>query len=148
MSQSLSFTLRDGQDYMQLWPNQKALYALFPENRVIAATKLGIKVMPPIAIVVTAAFVSFYGVDFLPQALTLGLFFVSLPLQGLMWLGYRSQQPLPPSTRAWYADVHQKMLAEGCRVEAVKSRPRYKELAILLKTAFDELDKVFVKQWL
>ena len=31
-----------------------------------------------------------HGWAFLPQAVTLGLFFISLPLQGLLWLGWRA----------------------------------------------------------
>lgn len=147
MSQSLSTMVRDGQHYMQLWPDQRALYALFPESRVIAATRFSMKVMPPLSVLTAALFIHAYGFEYLPQAIAMAAFFLSLPFQGLIWLGHRSNQLLPPSTRAWYKEIHAKMQAEGCSVQGVKSNPRYVELARLLRTAFDELDKVFTKQW-
>ncbi|WP_372619892.1 DUF412 family protein, partial [Alteromonas stellipolaris] len=44
-------------------------------------------------------------------------------------------------------DIHSKMRSEGCNVSSVKSKPKYKELAALLKTAFNDLDNVFTKHW-
>ena len=132
---------------MRIWPAQKELNSLFPEARVIAATKFSIKVMPPLALVSAASMINVYGYEFLPQAIAIAAFFLSLPMQGLMWLGHRSNQLLPPSMRQWYQEIHQKMQAQGCSVQAAKARPRYKELAALLKTAFEELDRVFTRQW-
>ncbi|MDF2177707.1 terminus macrodomain insulation protein YfbV [Aliiglaciecola sp. CAU 1673] len=147
MAQSLTTMLRDGRSYMDTWPMQKELYPLFPECRVIAATRLGIKVMPPLAILVAIVHYTVLGQDNLPQSIALAAFFLSMPLQGLLWLGHRSNQMLPPGLVAWYKDLHQKMRLHGCQVQMVKARPRYKELAGLLKTAFSELDRVFTKQW-
>ncbi|MCV6575485.1 MAG: DUF412 domain-containing protein [Cohaesibacter sp.] len=147
MAKDIGYLFREGQAYSQTWPVKRELYALFPECRVIAATRFANKVMPPLAILTAAVYINFYGLDFLPQALTMAFFFISLPMQGLLWLGYRANQPLPPSTQSWYRDIHHKMQMQGCRVHAVKGRPRYKELAQLLKTAFDEMDKAFTRQW-
>ncbi|MFB1034091.1 MAG: terminus macrodomain insulation protein YfbV, partial [Sinobacterium sp.] len=80
-------------------------------------------------------------------ALATGAFFLSLPIQGLMWLGYRSNQNLPPALKSWYLDIHHKMQIQGCALRSPKAKPEYKELARLLKTAFDELDKAFAKRW-
>ena len=41
--------LKDGQHYMDLWPVRKELAPIFPEQRIIKATRFGIKVMPAIA---------------------------------------------------------------------------------------------------
>lgn len=147
MAQSLGMTLRDGQTYLKTWPMQKELYTLFPECRVIAATKFSIRVMPPMAVLSAMVMVNVLGYEYLPQAIAVAAFFISLPMQGLFWLGHRSNQLLPPSIRHWYLEIHQKMRLEGCNVQAVKAKPRYKELAKLLKTAFDELDRVFTRQW-
>jgi uncharacterized membrane protein YfbV (UPF0208 family) len=68
-------------------------------------------------------------------------------MQGLMWLGHRSNQYLPPTLKQWYLDIHYKMQMQGCALQSPKARPDYKELAVLLKTAFDELDKAFTKRW-
>ena len=147
MSQQIASMFREGHEYMQVWPVKKELYAIFPECRVIAATRFAMKVMPGLGVISAAALLNVYGVEFLPQALAIAAFFLSLPLQGLLWLGHRSNQTLPPGMRQWYQEIHQKMVMQGCRLQAAKTRPRYKELARLLKTAFEELDKVFTKQW-
>ncbi|MEP1446365.1 MAG: terminus macrodomain insulation protein YfbV [Paraglaciecola sp.] len=139
--------VKDGQQYMQTWPMQHQLYGVFPECRVIAATKFSIKVMPALAVLTVTALVNLQGIERLPQALAIGIFFLSLPLQGMLWLGHRSQQLLPPSLKSWYLDIHHKMQMQGCALQSPKAKPEYKELARLLKTAFDELDKAFTKRW-
>ncbi|WJG11082.1 terminus macrodomain insulation protein YfbV [Aliiglaciecola sp. LCG003] len=147
MSQTVTDMFRDGQEYMKTWPMQKELYALFPECRVISATKFSITVMPPLAVITAALLIGQNGTAFIPQSIAMGAFFLSLPMQGLMWLGFRSNQTLPPAMKAWYLDIHQKMALEGVRVAELRAKPRYKELARLLKTAFSELDKVFTQRW-
>jgi hypothetical protein len=147
MSQTITALFKDGQDYMKTWPMQKELYALFPECRVITATKFSIAVMPPVAVLSAFCLFNYYGNSFVPQAIAVGAFFLSLPLQGLMWLGYRSKQTLPPTMRAWYQEIQHKMRLEGVVVSEQRAIPRYKELAVLLRKAFYELDKVFTKQW-
>ncbi|GGD53604.1 terminus macrodomain insulation protein YfbV [Lacimicrobium alkaliphilum] len=147
MAQSIPALFRDGQDYLQTWPMKKELYGLFPECRVIAATRFSIRYMPPLAILVAFVHLGTMGQSALPQAIALAAFFISLPMQGLLWLGHRSNQPLPPAMASWYRDIHQKMRQQGCQLHSVKARPRYKELANLLSKAFKELDRVFTRQW-
>jgi uncharacterized membrane protein YfbV (UPF0208 family) len=88
-----------------------------------------------------------FGTDYLPQALAVGAFFLSMPMQGLLWLGKRSNQTLPPQLRHWYQEILTKMRAQGCAVQNPQHKPRYRELARLLKTAFEDLDKAFTRQW-
>lgn len=147
MPQPLSVMFKEGHEYMNTWPMEKQLYAMFPECRVVAATRFSMKIMPPLAVLSAAGLINFYGYQYAPQAIAVGAFFVSLPMQGLLWLGHRSQQSLPPATRAWYQQIHEKMRSQGCALSQVKAKPSYKELAQLLKTAFDELDRVFTKRW-
>jgi uncharacterized membrane protein YfbV (UPF0208 family) len=124
---------------------EKQLFSLFPECRIISATKFGIQVMPPIAVMVAALQLHYLGLEFLPQALTVSIFFFSLPLQGLFWLGNRANQALGPSMLAWYHDIYQKMQSQGCALESMSAKPTFKDLAKLLRTAFKELDKAFTK---
>lgn len=147
MAASFVNVVRDGQSYMKVWPMQRQLFSLFPDGQIILATQLGIKVMPAFAVIAAAVLINTNGPEFIPQAITVAAFFLSLPLQGLLWLGFRSNKRLPPAVKGWYREIHQKMREQGCQLQAVKSQPRYRELASLLKTAFDELDKVFTKQW-
>lgn len=138
---------KDGQEYMLTWPMEKQLFPIFPEGRVIAATRFGLKAMPPLTICSAFVLVGQFGLEYLPQAITVSAFFLSLPMQGLLWLGHRSNQQLSPAIREWYYDIHQKMRSQGCALNSASNKPKYLELARLLKTAFDELDKVFTKQW-
>ena len=138
--------MKAGQEYMRLWPMQKQLYALFPECRIIAATKFGIKVMPAIAVLVVAMQLHVLGTEALPQALTMGVFFISLPIQGMLWLGHRSEQTLPPAILSWYKEIHAKMLTHGCQLGKQAATPTFKELALLLRKAFKELDKAFTEK--
>lgn len=147
MSQSVMTLLKDGQQYMKTWPVKKELYTYFPECRVISATKFAIKTMPPAAILSCALLLQHLGSDYLPQTIAIGAFFLSLPMQGLLWLGHRSDQYLPPQLKSWYQDIHAKMRSQGCNVSSAKAKPKYRELAQLLKTAFNDLDSVFTKQW-
>jgi len=137
--------MKSGQEYMRVWPMKKQLFGLFPECRIIAATKLGIKVMPAIAVLVVAMQIHFLGSEVLPQAVTMGVFFVSLPVQGMLWLGHRAQQELPPAILSWYKDIYDKMATQGCELRQQRAKPTFKELAVLLRTAFKELDKAFTK---
>ena len=84
---------------------------------------------------------------FLPQAIAMGGMFLIIPLQGQIWLGHRANQELPPSLRAWYSDILQKMQEQGCQVALSNKAPRYMELAKLLKMAFDDLDSAFTERW-
>jgi uncharacterized membrane protein YfbV (UPF0208 family) len=39
------------------------------------------------------------------------------------------------------------MQVQGCALQNPQGKPKYMELARLLKTAFKELDKAFTKRW-
>jgi uncharacterized membrane protein YfbV (UPF0208 family) len=137
--------LKSGQEYMRIWPMQKQLYALFPECRIIAATTFGMKVMPAVAVIVVVIQLQYLGFDVLAQSITMGIFFLSLPVQGILWLGHRSEQELPPQISNWYKDIYVKMQQHGCQLQRQSIKPTFKELAVLLRTAFKELDKGFTK---
>jgi len=137
--------LKSGQEYMRIWPMQKQLYALFPECRIMAATKFGMKIMPALAVIVVAIQIQYLGTQAIAQALTMGVFFISMPIQGLLWLGHRSEQELPPQINGWYKDIYAKMQTQGCQLQSQSDKPKFKELAVLLRTAFKELDKAFTK---
>lgn len=147
MSQSVLTLFRDGQHYMRTWPVKKELFPHFPECRVISATRFAIATMPPAALVSCAMLLNTLGMEYLPQTIAIGAFFLSLPLQGLLWLGHRANQTLPPALKNWYMEIHARMQQEGCKVQQRTSQPKYQELAALLKAAFDQLDRVFTRSW-
>lgn len=143
MATSVIELIKLGQGYMNAWPLKPELARLFPENRVIYGTRLSINVMPPVAVLSSSMLVNINGMDYLPQALAVAALILSFPLQGLLWLGNRSQQSLSPGLRAWYREIHHRMQLKGCKLQAAVSRPSYLQLAELLKRAFEELDSVF-----
>ena len=147
MSVSITTMVKDGHKYIKTWPLQRQLYALFPECRVISATKFALKVMPGLGILCVIVLVNNLGWEYLPQSLAMGGIFISLPLQGHLWLGYRANQTLPPSLQSWYQEIAAKMREAGYPVTSTKHAPRYMELAELLKKAFEDMDKAFTQRW-
>ncbi|MGX9418283.1 terminus macrodomain insulation protein YfbV [Vibrio sp. RC27] len=143
----LVHNLRDGQKYMDSWPMRKELSLLFPDQRVIKATRFAIKVMPAVAAISVLTQITFNNVDYLPQAIVIAVFALSLPVQGIWWLGNRSNTLLPPNLVHWYRELNEKILESGGAIEPVKSRPRYKELAYVLNRAFRQLDKSALERW-
>jgi hypothetical protein len=143
----LIHSLKDGQYYMEIWPVRKELNAVFPEQRIIKATRFGIKVMPAVAAISVLTQMAFNNYSALPQSIIVALFAISLPLQGIWWLGTRSNTKLPPTLASWYRELHQKIVDSGFALEPIKAKPRYKELAIILNRAFRQLDKSALERW-
>lgn len=140
-------SLQDGQKYISEWPTRKELAPLFPENRVIRVTQFAIKVMPAIAAMSVLMQMAFNNYAALPQVMVIALFALSLPLQGLWWLGKRRETLLPRALADWYRELNEKMVSEGGVMQPLKSRPRYKELAQTLNRAFKQLDKGVLERW-
>ncbi|MCL9782280.1 DUF412 domain-containing protein [Vibrio sp. S4M6] len=140
-------SLKSGQKYMDSWPMRKELNLLFPEQRIIKATRFGIKVMPAIAAISVLTQMVFHNVHAMPQTVVIALFAISLPLQGVWWLGNRAHTQLPPSLAGWYREIHQKITETGIALEPAKAKPCYKELANILNRAFRQLDKTSLERW-
>lgn len=140
-------SLKSGQKYMDAWPMRKELNLLFPEQRIIKATRFAIKVMPAIAAISVLTQMVFNNAQAMPQAVLISLFAISLPLQGVWWLGNRANTQLPPALANWYLEIHQKITDAGIALEPAKMKPRYKELANILNRAFRQLDKSALERW-
>lgn len=80
----------------------------------------------------------------LGPAVATALFALSLPMQGLWWLGKRSVTPLPPSILHWFYEVRGKLEEAGQALAPVEGKPDYQALADTLKRAFKQLDKTFL----
>lgn len=133
-------TLGDGHQYMKTWPMVRQLGFYFPEYRVVRATQLAILVMPVLAIFVSMSQLYIHGWAFLPQAVTLGLFFISLPLQGLLWLGWRARHPLPLTLFDWINQLSAKLSSMGINCHTLGAKACYLDMALILKIAFERLD--------
>lgn len=127
--------LQKGHAYLKAWPMVKELGAIFPEYRVISATKLGVKMMPPIAILTLFLPIMMQRIEFLPQAVFMALLFFLMPLQGFLWLGVRSEKPLPYSLVSWYLEIKQKLEEQGYFVAQAKPLT-YQHLAVLLTQSY------------
>ena len=125
---------RRGQHYAKTWPMEKRLAPVFVENRVIR--------MPPIAVFTLCWQIALGGQ--LGPAVATALFALSLPMQGMWWLGKRSVTPLPPSILNWFYEVRGKLQEAGQALSPVEGKPDYQALADTLKRAFKQLDKTFL----
>lgn len=123
---------------MKTWPMVRQLGYYFPEYRVVRATQIATKVMPGLAVMAAASQLYLYGLAFLPQAITAALFFISLPLQGILWLGWRASHPLPLSLLEWGNQLSTKL---SCR--PLGANACYRDLALLLNIAFKRLDNSY-----
>ncbi len=131
-----------GQHYMKTWPADKRLAPVFPENRVVTATKFAIRFMPPLAVFTLTWQIALGGQ--LGPAIATALFACSLPMQGLWWLGKRAGTPLPPALLQWFNEVRSKLEEAGQAIAPVEGKPTYQTLADLLKRAFRQLDRTFL----
>lgn len=131
-----------GQHYMKTWPADKRLAPMFPENRVVTATRFAIRLMPPLAIFTLTWQIAMGGQ--LGPAIATALFACSLPMQGLWWLGKRSVTPLPPTLLHWFHEVRSKLEEAGQAIAPVDGKPTYQALADVLKRAFKQLDRTFL----
>lgn len=145
MQKSVMSQFQIGRLYAKIWPMRRELAPLFIEYRIIKATDLAITVMPILAMLTLFFQLNYLGSDFLPQAIASALFFISLPLQGLFWLGKRAQTPLEPAMHKWYTELYTKMVENGYQTKLTENKPRYMELAVLLKDMFDKMDKAFTQ---
>ncbi|KIO37497.1 MULTISPECIES: terminus macrodomain insulation protein YfbV [unclassified Shewanella] len=134
-------TLGVGRRYMKTWPMVRQLSFYFPEYRVIRATALAIRLMPPLALLAGGSQLYLYGWAWLPQAITIALFFISLPIQGLLWLGWRAKHPLPLSLLDWGNNLSAKLQGMGVACNPLGANACYLDMAVILKMAFERLDK-------
>lgn len=141
-------TLQAGQHYLNTFPSQKKLNLFLPDYRLIRLVKFSAKVMPAFA---CFAVIWQYFFSDPEQAITANstltaLFALSIPFQGLYWLGRRAKSPLPLSLLEWYETLRQKLISEQHNI-ADQAVPSYQDFANLLQLAektwgdqyFDEL---------
>lgn len=125
-----------GEVYLNNWPKQKVLNCLFIDSKIIFYTRLASKVLP-MFVVLAISLSLFYPVYFKwPATATFALFALGLPAQGLYWLGKRSDTFLPNQILPWYLAIEQKLTHSSAQNQVLSFRPKYSDLAVLLKKAF------------
>ena len=128
--------VRQGDFYLKNWPKQKTLNCLFIDSKVVFYTRLAITVIPFFSILIIGLNVSFPSFLNWPATVTLVLFLMGLPVQGLYWLGKRSSSFLPNQLLPWYLAIEKTLNKDVTKEGVMAKRPRYLDLALLLKNAF------------
>ena len=128
--------VRQGDFYLKNWPRQKTLNSLFIDSKVAFYTRLSIKVSPAFVILIMMLNVAFPSFLDWPATATLVVFLMGLPIQGLYWLGKRSSSFLPNKLLPWYMAIEKTLNKSVTKNGVMAKRPRYLDLALLLKNAF------------
>ncbi|MCK3655649.1 hypothetical protein A4G19_07760 [Pasteurellaceae bacterium Macca] len=129
-------TLQAGQRYLNTYPNQKKLSLFMPDYRLIRLVKIASRIMPAFACfaVVWQYFFNDPEQAVLANAIITALFAISIPYQGLFWLGRRAKSPLPLNLLEWYETLRQKLISEQHKI-ALQAVPSYQDFANLLHLA-------------
>ena len=146
MQYPLVTTVRSGREYCQQWPVRVELNSLFIENKIVLLASLLAKLMPVLAVVCAVLQCWLLGVAFLPQIAAMSLLLLSLPVQLWYWMGIRANTPLPPSLIVWYKQILQRMQQHGVETARLNAPGCYRDLALLLQKAYQQLDKAFLRE--
>ena len=138
-------TLKMGQHYLNIWPLEPKLGAIFPENRVIKATLFAQKMMPFLAVLFVVWQQIYARGDNMALAVAVlsALFALCLPLQGFYWLGKRAQTPLSPQSAVGFHHFLEKLKEKQEVIPNFSDKPTYLDLANLLKMAQKKLPQDF-----
>lgn len=137
--------LKQGQIYLQTWPLEAKLGIIFPENRIIKATKFAQKFMPFMAVfaVVWQQLYAKMDLTALAIAILTALCALVMPLQGLYWLGKRAKSPLEPQSSQWFYEISERLRKQHESSPTMQDKPTYQHLAEVLQKAQQKLDKAF-----
>lgn len=138
-------TLKMGQHYLNIWPLEPKLGAIFLENRVIKATLFAQKMMPFLAVLFVVWQQIYARGDNMALAVAVlsALFALCLPLQGFYWLGKRAQTALSPQSAVGFHHVLEKLKEKQEVIPNFSDKPTYLDLANLLKMAQKKLPRDF-----
>ncbi|HDZ3658852.1 TPA: DUF412 domain-containing protein [Mannheimia haemolytica] len=138
-----------GQRYLNTLPNQKKLANFMPDYHIIRLVKFSSKVMPAFACFALVWQYCFTDPtqSILANSVLTAVFAISIPFQGLYWLGKRARSPLSLSLLEWYESLRQKLISAQVKLEETQAVPSFQDFANLLKLAeetwgneyFDEL---------
>lgn len=130
-------TIQQGQRYLNTVPNQKKLNLFLPDYRFIRLVKFAGKAMPAFACFAVCWQYFFPDAEqtTLSNSIITALFALSIPFQGLFWLGKRARSPLPLHLLEWYETLRQKLNQERKSQIGDQTIPSYQDFANLLALA-------------
>lgn len=136
-------SFKTGQKYMAICPKDKEFATSFPEIRVIAYIKLANKYLPPVLAFLFLC--QYYLNTSLVLIIITAIFAISLPLQGLFWLGKRACSPLPLNLLSYYDDIKQKLVKKQVLINNSKHNEPLNYMAFmqLINLAKQHLGKHF-----
>ncbi|WP_372881202.1 terminus macrodomain insulation protein YfbV [Psychromonas sp.] len=128
--------IREGERYLKVWPQKNTLNCLFIDSKVTLYTRLAIKITPAFIILSIGLSIAFPALFDPVASATFALFLLGLPVQGLYWLGKRSQKRLPNKLLPWFMAIKTKLSVQSRAQNELLHHPCYFELALLLEKAF------------
>ncbi|WP_114327290.1 terminus macrodomain insulation protein YfbV [Candidatus Colwellia aromaticivorans] len=151
MNLSVIQIIKLGQQYIGFWPEKAELSRYFADYRAVQSARFVCRYFPALALFIFIMQLYFSSgfflgsgsianvVNALPQALVYGLFFLSIPVQALVFLGVKADKFLPPSLASWYRSGLEKAKEQGSQnklTDLAIAKPRYIDLAKLLQLTF------------
>ncbi|TCP93503.1 hypothetical protein EDC44_1173 [Cricetibacter osteomyelitidis] len=141
---SFFHTLKQGQLYLNTWPQVAKLGMIFPENRIIKSTKFAQRIMPFVAVFSICWWVLFgKGMNDLSAMVITAVFALCIPFQDLYWLGKRANKSLPTQSAVWFDKISEQLKAKNIALPQVQTTPNYLDFARILKLAEQKLEQSF-----
>lgn len=119
---------------MYICPQDKELAFSFPEIKIIKYIKTATKYLPPL--IIALLIWQYYMHAQLAVIIITILFMLSLPIQGIYWLGKRSQSPLPLNLVDCYNQIKLKLIKKQILVQNSKDN------SMNTKLTFEEFMKL------
>ncbi|OCG22628.1 hypothetical protein A9G11_06925 [Gilliamella sp. wkB108] len=110
---------KSGQTYMSICPQDRELAYSFPELKIINYIKTATKFLPPL-IVGLIVWQYYMNAQIAVTSITI-LFALSLPIQGIFWLGKRSQSPLPLNLVDCYNHIRTQLISKNVLANSKKN---------------------------
>lgn len=110
---------KSGQTYMSICPQDRELAYSFPELKIINYIKTATKFLPPL-IVGLIVWQYYMNAQIAVTSITI-LFALSLPIQGIFWLGKRSQSPLPLNLVDCYNHIRTQLIRKNVLANSKKN---------------------------
>lgn len=138
MQQTLLEQIKQGRQYVNLWPQRPELIQYFSEYRAVLVSRFVLKYGAALALLAFLMPILFIGIEQLKQSLVYSLFIGSLPVQALFLMNKKSKEKLPPSLSSWYRSGVEKLKAQNDEGELIINNPSFLDLAKLLNISYSQ----------
>ena len=138
MHKSLAQQVKQGKEYVDLWPQKPELTNYFSEYRAVIVSRFLFKYGAPLALVALLMPILTIGTEQIKQGIVYGLFMATLPVQALFMMYKKSEEKLPPSLASWYREGVEKIKQQEPMSEQSLSvnQPKFLDLAKLLNISY------------